>query len=391
MRETEVEDSLSQRRRTTEQQWQCFMRDGAKSKVDKLQPDIVASWQRSSYWVNPQTTHAPIADTYTLNHLWNASPLHHAARQVQDELSNLAKEGCLVAAIGDPQGRIVWTAASSHMRKRAEQVNFMIGGCWDEASAGTNAIGLSKALQRPVTVFSAEHYSSYVHDWVCYAAPIVHPSSGETLGILDLSTTWNRHTPLGQAAVTEFARSIASHLPKTRPQAELEIRALGTPCVIFNNKEIHVSQRQLEILCLLILNPQGLSLAAFHAALYGDAPVALNTLKAELSHLRSLLNGKIGSRPYRLLMSTWADFVSLWRILKNKQAEKALNLYRGPFLPYSTSPELEEWRNCIDVVMGKVLDSCHDTSVLMNSLCQGSQSSELVRSRLTELAAKEKW
>ncbi len=383
--------SLTQRRRETETQWSRFVVGSPLFKQNNLHTDILESWRRSASHVNPRQDHAPLEDNYTIHHLWNKSSLKNAAQHVQEELAQLATEGSLVAAIGDPQGRLLWTFASNHMRKRAERVNFTAGGCWGEVAAGTNAVGLSATLQRPVTVFSAEHYSAYVHDWVCYAAPIIHPQSGETLGILDISTTWNRHTPLGQAAVAEFARLIAQNLPTERPQADLEIRALGVPMVIFKGKEIHLSQRQLEILCLLVLNPQGLSLGAFHAALYGDVPIAMTTLKAELSHLRSLLDGKIGSRPYRLLMSTWADFVTLWRVLKDKKAEKALKLYRGPFLPFSESPELEEWRHCIEAVMDKVVTSCSDPNLLMTSLCQGSQGSEMVRERLTELAVKEKW
>lgn len=383
--------SLVHRRKLMESEWSSFVDGNTPSQADSLRDSIASSWERSSRFVAPTQDHAPLEDSHAIHSLWEESPMHNAARQVQDELSQLAREGSLVAAIADPQGRLLWTFASNHMRKRAESVNFTTGGCWDEASAGTNAVGLALAIQRPTTVFSAEHFSSYVHDWVCYASPIVHPQTKETVGVLDISTTWDRYTPLGQAAVAEFARSIAKNLPVSRPQADLEIRALGMPRVIFRGKEIHVSQRQLEILCLLVLNPQGLTLGAFHAALYGDAPVALGTLKAELSHLRSMLDGMIGSRPYRLLMSVWADFVTLWKVLRNKNTEQALSLYRGPFLPHSASPELEEWRNCIEVVVEKVVDSCRDPNLLMTSLCQGPQGSDLVRERLTQLAAKEKW
>jgi hypothetical protein len=240
-------------------------------------------------------------------------------------------------------------------------------------------------------VFSSEHYLPFVHDWVCYASPILHPQSGELVGILDLSTTWKRHTPLGQSAVSDLARSIARGLPQNLPKAELEIYALGQPRILFRGKPLNLPMRQVEILSLLALNPQGLSLEGFHAALYGDLPISMSTLKAELSHLRRLLDGQIGSRPYRLQIPVWADFIQVWQALRNQQTSEAFALYQGSFLPQSESPELEEWRHCIDAVMGKALDSCQDPSVLMEKLCKSTGGSELVRERLAELVSKPRY
>ena len=377
--------SLSQRRRIIETQWSRFQSGSPFLKSTEIREDIMSSWQRSLQFIKPRQTHAPADDEYTALQRWQQSQLCQAARREQDQMVQLAKEGELVAAIADPQGRLLWTFSSSHMRSRAEAVNFTAGGHWDEHSVGTNAVGLAMKLRRSVTVFSSEHYLPFVHDWVCYAAPIMHPQSGEVVGILDMSTTWNRHTPLGQAAVTELARSIGRCLPNCLPRAELEIHALGQPRILFEGKPLNLPMRQVEILCLLALNPQGLTLEGFHAALYGDSQVSLTTLKAELSHLRRLLGGKIGSRPYRLQMPVWADFVQVWQTLRQQRSDEAFALYRGSFLPQSTSPELEEWRHCIDAVMGRALESCQEPRVLMEKLCHSTSGSELVRERLAEL------
>ncbi|MEZ5477804.1 MAG: transcriptional regulator [Thiolinea sp.] len=378
-------DALIQRRRSVEMQWQRFVSGSNAFKEQRLTQDIALSWRRCSQHLSPQTPTVPADDDYTISHRWHESPLRLAARQELETIEQLAREGSLVAAIADPQGHLLWTSASQHMHRRAEAVNFIAGGHWDERSAGTNAVGLSLALRGPTTVFSSEHYLPFVHDWVCYASPIVHPQTGELMGVLDISTTWNQHTPLGQAAVCELARSIARRLPERQAQAELEIYALGQAKVVFRGKVQRVSQRQLEILCLLALNPQGLSLEAFHAALYGDAQVSTSTLKAELSHLRRMLDGQIGSRPYRLTLPVWADFIQLWQALRSNNHDDAIGLYHGPFLAQSASPELEEWRHCVEAVMGRLMNSCGDFSVLMDKMCRGSMGSELVRERLAEL------
>ena len=72
----------------------------------------------------------------------------------------------------DADGRLLWSAGGRSLRDRTEQVNFAPGAHWDETSVGTNAIGLSLVLGRPVEVFADEHWCEAVKDWVCYSAPV---------------------------------------------------------------------------------------------------------------------------------------------------------------------------------------------------------------------------
>lgn len=379
-------DYLMQRRRVTEMQWSRFISGSAKVRERVLRPEIYASWQRCALQLNPYSqTQAPVDEAYLVQQRWQESPLRAAAQREREQIMQLAREGSLVAALADAQGHLLWSFTSAHMQARAEAVRFIAGGHWNEEAIGTNAVGLSLKLGAASTVFSSEHYLSFLHDWVGYASPITHPQTGQMIGVLAISSTWNHHTPLGQAAVCELARAIAEHLPIWQPRAELELHALGIPKVIFRGQVQRISQRQLEILCLLALNPQGLTLDSFHAALYGDMPITISTLKAELSHLRRLLDGQIGSRPYRLLMPIWADFIDVWERLRSGRVTEAVELYRGSFLPQSTSPELEEWRYCVDAVMTRAVDAGGDFSVLLEKMRLGSRGSVLVRDRLAEL------
>jgi hypothetical protein len=377
--------ALSQRRREADRDWQAFMDPGGEQ-VAAPAPEILASWRRSARYLSRNPPKAPVEDAALARELWQASPLRQALDAQRPQLEALAREGSLVAAVAGPCGRLLWTYAGGHMVKPADAVNFVHGGRWDEAAVGTNAVGLGLRLRRPVTVFSSEHFQPFVHDWVCYAAPVLHPRTGACLGLLDLSTTWDRHTPLGQAAVSDLARSIANALPPEAPRAELELWALGQPRVQFRGRPLALPLRQVEILCLLALNPAGLSLDGLHAALYGDAPVSRSTLKAELSQLRAALDGQVGSRPYRLSLSVWADFIEIWQALRRQQAAEAIGLYAGPLLARSASPALEEWRHCIDAVMGRALESCDDPAALIGAISRSTAGSEMVRERLTELA-----
>jgi hypothetical protein len=378
-------NSLLRRRALLEVCWRRYCNGQPLAKTDVLGEDILSSWQRSTSEIETFLLQAPGDEAALAEAYWQDSQLSHTAKSSLGEIMGIAEEGGLVAGITDPTGRLVWTYTCQPMRKRAEAVNFTLGGYWHERTVGTNAIGLALQLQRPATVFSCEHYQPFVHDWVSYAAPVHYPHSEECIGALCFSTLWDRHTPLGQAAVAELARCLSQGLPNRRSRAELEIYALGQPRVVFRGKRLRLPLRQIEILCLLALNPRGLSLEAFHAALYGDTAVSFSTLKAELSHLRRLLEGNIGSRPYRLQMPVWADFLEIWQRLRNSNCGEALSLYRGSLLRESVSPELEEWRHCIDAVMSQALGCCHDPLLLMDKLFDGSSGSELVRERLFEM------
>ena len=379
-------DYLIQRRRVIETQWSRFVSGSAKIREHLLRPEIYESWIRCAAKLNPYNQiQAPLNGQAQAAQIWQDSPLRTAAQHGCEQIIQLTREGSLAVALSDSQGLLLWTFASDHMQARAESVNFVAGAYWHEDAVGTNAIALSLRTSAASMVFASEHYLPFVHDWVGYAAPIIHPQTGQMVGVLSISSTWNHHTPLGQAAVCELARAMAKHLPIWQAQAELELHALGLPKIIFRGQPLRISQRQLEILCLLALNPQGLALDTFHAALYGDMPITISTLKAELSHLRRLLDGQIGSRPYRLLMPVWADFIDVWERLRSGRLNEAVELYRGPFIPHSTSPELEEWRYCVDAVMTKAVESCGDFSVLLEKMHLGSRGSVLVRDRLATL------
>jgi len=359
-------------------------------KNEKVRDDIQQSWNRCSAYgdLSLERLDVPSEDEQLVEERWKKLNLERIAKKELTNIKEVAIAGSFVAAISDVQGNLLWTCASEYMSKKAEAINFLRAGIWDEQSAGTNAIGLSLKLSKPTTVFSSEHLFSQLYDWVGYASPITHPGTQEPVGVLGLFTTWNRHSVLGQSAVIQLASAIASHLPAHQPAAKLEINALGVPKVSYLGKNLLLSQRQIEILCLLALNPEGQSLNELHANLYGDQPICKSTLKAEISHLRKILGGSIGSRPYRLTVDTWCDFIDFWNLRRKKKSEEVISLYRGSFLPKTNSPVLEEWQRCIDVAMGQATKSCQDAALLTETMCNSYSGYNLIHERLFELLDK---
>ncbi len=323
-----------------------------------LESPVLASWRRSAASVSPDVAAAPVEDPDGVVERWSTTASATGLRAVEADIRRVADEGDLVAAVTDRSGRIVWAYGSAVMRGRAERVNFVPGGCWDEGSVGTNALALALRTGQPSSVYSAEHYSRAVHGWSCYSVPLLEPGTGDVLGVLDLSTTWDRSHPLAMSAALALGRLLTAALPAEAPGPSVELRVLGGWQVRVGGRPLVLPHRQVEALVLLTLHPDGLSLEALHARLYGDLPVGTATLKAEVSRLRTALGGAVGSRPYRLTTPVGSDVQRVLSALETGDVESAVAIAAGPLLPGSESPDIAEWREYVEVALRAAVLSC---------------------------------
>lgn len=363
-----AERGLEQRRYAAVRAWTSFLEHGDRAGT-MVRPEILTSWTRSEAAISTDVPAAPLADESETASIWRDSPLQTAVERVEAELRRTAEDGDLVVAVTDADTRILWTYGGRVMRRKAESVNFVAGGRWDDQSVGTNALDLANRLAEPSMVFSAEHYASIVHNWVCWAAPVFDPTTGAKLGVIDLSTTWDRTHPIGLATARVMARLIESAMPRSwqHPSAHtwagldetgdagLVMTLLGTAEVRFDGQRLLLNRRQTEVLALLALHPEGLSLEQLHALVYGDQAVTFSTLKAEVSHLRSALGGQLGSRPYRLLMPVATDVDHVLGLLRAGQVAEAVDAYGGDLLPGTNSPALTELAEYVAVAMREAL------------------------------------
>ncbi|MFD0805460.1 transcriptional regulator [Nocardioides caeni] len=359
-------DELLERRRAALSAWSTFVEDGDRA-ATLVRPEILDSWQRSGTTVARDVVEAPLADEAETRSFWDGSPLQVAVERVEEELRRTAEDGDLVLAVTDPDTRVLWTYGGRVMRRKAESVNFVVGGRWDDRSVGTNALDLANRLDRPAMVFSAEHYAPIVHNWVCWAAPVHDPVSGAKLGVLDISTTWERTHPIGLATARVLARLVEQALPSTRHYVDgtsvtegvaepgLVLSVLGTAEARVDGQRLLLNRRQSEILALLALHPDGLSLEQLHAMLYGDHAVTFSTLKAEVSHLRHALAGQLASRPYRLLMPIATDVDHVLGLLRRGDVAAAVDAYGGDLLPGTESPALVQMGEYVAVAVREAL------------------------------------
>ena len=313
---------------------------------------VLASWRRSFSHVDPEVDAAPVDDPADEVAQWSQSPVAAGVRGAEPDIRAVVDDGDLVAAVTDARGRIVWTYGGRVMQRAAERVNFVPGGRWDEDSVGTNALALALRTGAPSTVYSAEHFSRAVHGWVCYSVPLTDPADGSVLGVLDLSTTWDRAHPLVMGAAGALSRLVTSRLPLPVPRGSaLQLTVLGGWSVQVDGRPLLLPHRQVEILVLLARHPSGLSLESLHSRLYGDDGPSAATLKAEVSHLRRALDGGIGSRPYRLLPEVRSDLDTALAALDAGDLAGAVSAAAGELLPGSESPEIAEWRRYLEVAL----------------------------------------
>ncbi|MCP3421563.1 transcriptional regulator [Nocardioides pinisoli] len=364
-------DDLHARRVDAVRAWTRFVEAGD---ADAVRPEILRSWELSGV-VSPGVAQAPLDDEGDTADFWAASPLQTAVSRVQDELRRTAEDGDLVIAVTDDQTRILWTYGGRVMRRKAESVNFVPGGRWDERSVGTNALAIAGRTGAPSMVFSAEHYAEVVHNWVCWAAPVFDPVTGRSLGVIDLSTTWDRTHPIGLATARVMARLIEGALPADRrttlggdvapAEPGLTLTLLGTAQVWLDGQRLLLNRRQTEILALLALHPAGLSVEHLHALLYGDASVTTSTLKAEVSHLRAALAGQLSSRPYRLTMPVTTDVEEVQRLLRRGDVRAAVRAYGGDLLPGTDSPALVQMGDYLAVSVREALLAHPDADAVL--------------------------
>ncbi|WP_372728374.1 transcriptional regulator [Nocardioides sp.] len=358
-----MSSDLQGRRLRAVRAWTAFVESG--DAAERLvRPEILSSWARSESAISTDLTHAPMADEQETHAFWRGSPLQTAVERVEAELRRTAEDGDVVIAVTDARTRILWTYGGRVMRRKAESVNFVAGGRWDETSVGTNALDLAVRSDAPAMVFSAEHYAPIVHNWVCWAAPVHDPVTGRQLGVLDLSTTWDRTHPIGLATARVLARLIETAMPHSRshPQladdsgvAGLELTLLGTAETRLDGQRLLFNRRQTEVLALLALHPEGVSLEQLHAMVYGDQAVTLSTLKAEVSHLRAALGGQLASRPYRLTMPVATDVEVVLGLLRRGHVAAAVEAYGGDLLPGTNSPALGELAEYVVVALREAL------------------------------------
>ena len=339
---------------------------------DAMRAQVADSWDRSAAaGVAPESEAAPITlELDALNDLREAHPLSQVFPLLDDVLGQAARDCDAVMAVSDADAQLLWVCGDTTALTKAEAIGFVEGSNWDERLAGTNAPGMALTLGQPSMIVGAEHFRHSVQQWSCAAAPIHDPGTGEVLGVLDITGTHSIVVPQTMALIRAAVRLAENELahqrghttqPRESARHPVRLQALGRDEALLsmpNSSRVHrLSRRHSEIFALLAAHPEGLSGDELGLLLYGH-DLRVSTLRAEMNRLRGLFDELVGSRPYRLLHDIGTDWAMVRAQLSAGDLGAALRLFRGPLLPRSTAPGIQDLRDeQLQAVRAAVLSS----------------------------------
>ena len=225
---------------------------------------ILESWQRcQAMQVNPSRRCAPlaIARESQLYQLREASEvLIRAARSVLAWLTDFLADSGYVVVLSDAKGRLLHVTGDAGIMRRLEHIDFIPGGNWSEAAAGTNAIGTALADGHLVQLMGAEHFCDGWQDLTCTATPIRHPFTGEMIGVLDVTGDYRLirsflTNSLAAAAleIQQEMRTILTDTSQGETQMKLQaahlISSVGLPFVLdsYNKIQWHATSEALPV------------------------------------------------------------------------------------------------------------------------------------------------
>lgn len=358
-----IKEKLRSERVASEQRWREFIRSKDTRLITSQASWLAQSWQMSEINVSVNKTSAPLEDPDSVRAQFMDSHFYQAANPVLQDLEQALADTGFAIGLSDAHAQLQWTYTSRAMARKLESVHFLPSARWDEASIGTNAVGLSARMVRPVTVFSAEHYIPNLHEWVCYAAPIVHASTGQVMAVLDMSAPWQNSTPLALATVSHYA----SRISQVWSQLDIQKRTAFYFCsrTVPLSSDMQLPRRLQEIFLVLALHPEGLSLERLHALVYGDASVSISTLKSEMTHLRAHLGDALQARPYRIVLAiVLTDAQLIESYVHSGRLKEAVTLYQRPLLVQSESPAVCEYREYLHCLVVDALSRCTDVEAM---------------------------
>lgn len=191
---------------------------------------VAASWRRvAACGLEPGSApEVPPLPTSELERRRAASGLADHVPQLVQHLRPVTDAGQMVV-VADTEGRVLWRAGPSGVRRAADELGFVSGSAWTEGNVGTNAIGTALVLGEGVHIAGPEHFCDSHTRWGCAAAPLRDPWTGRTLGVLDVSGP-SREVHPAELALVEMAARLTTMQVVEQHRRELDrLRAVAAP------------------------------------------------------------------------------------------------------------------------------------------------------------------
>ena len=177
---------------------------------------ILQSWQRcQAMQVNPGTRIATLAiehETELQDILEANTLLIRAASPVMSYLIDFFADSGYAVVLSDARGCLLQVVGDAAIIRRLARIDFVPGGKWSEDAAGTNAIGTTLADGHVVQLMAAEHFCDGWQDLTCTATPIRHPTTGDIIGVLNVTGNYRLIRPFLTSFLATSALEIQQEL-----------------------------------------------------------------------------------------------------------------------------------------------------------------------------------
>lgn len=209
--------------------WERFIHQGRLDPT--VDPLVCKSWQRSrDFGVNPLqrkgSTRLSPAELHQRTEL--RADFISISLPLMNHLYEFVQGSGFMVTLCDESGVLLKVFGDDETLRSAEQIQFVEGADWSEEVMGTNAIGTAIALDTPLQIFAAEHFSLACHPWTCSASPI-HSPTGDMIGVLNMSGPFEKVHAHTLGMVVSAVKAIENQL-----------------CVLERNVKNEVMQRYLE-------------------------------------------------------------------------------------------------------------------------------------------------
>ncbi len=213
--------------------WTKFIETGEiEDGLDKI---IAESWRRCTrLGVDPKAGFGKTIDSEKLEVVLKRNEeLLRVAKPIMQNLNELVLGSNFILVLTDKEGVIIETIGEEPVRKEADNLNFCIGALWSEKEVGTNAIGTSIIVDKPIHTTGSQHYCEYHHSWTCSAAPI-HDNKGNIIGVLDMSGSFDKlhkHT-LGIVVAAAYSIENEIRLLRTHELVDTTVESISDGMII---------------------------------------------------------------------------------------------------------------------------------------------------------------
>ena len=234
-----------EQQRAVRSAWEQFLADGRAS--PGIPQSILSSWERSrALGVSADRREAPTAlEPEVFRRRAQSAELLNAARPALSRSEVFLAEASSMMILADADGVIIETAGDPRVIEAGHRNRLEIGGRWEEAAIGTNAIGTALRVGQAIQVCGAEHFCEDVQRWTCAAKPIRHPADGETLGVVDISGPVKDFNPQSLALAFALGQEIEASLGQVvEAERETLLRSFLLKRSIWLSEDILVVDRR---------------------------------------------------------------------------------------------------------------------------------------------------